>query len=217
MDNTLFLTRHPNNQVYFAYFTMTQEHRLTFITSIQNLTVKDNAQVYKTAYCVVKSLQVLSYDTDHWSERIHEMVDMVYLRNFDLEKNQMEFIGLFGRRELPATSMRYYLVYSSWEGSELDFKLSHMYWTYMIKQDRKSLMQMPSWCTGRRYQSDPPRYIRQYNLKHSTIAVLIGYDKCVMQYLIRRGQWIQPNGKAPAKSMMAKKVFEYDVEFFRAI
>jgi hypothetical protein len=145
------------------------------------------------------------------------MVDMVYLRNFDLEEKRMEFIGLFGRREDLTTLKNYYLVYTSWEPNELDFKTQWMDWTYMIKQDKKSIMQMPSWCTKYKYDNTPPRYIRQYHLRHMTIAILIGYDKCVMQYLIRRAQLTQPVVSTNVKVMMAKKIFEYDHDFFRAI
>lgn len=45
MNNILFLTRYPNAQVYFAYFFMNEFSQLSFITSIQILTLKDNAQV----------------------------------------------------------------------------------------------------------------------------------------------------------------------------
>jgi hypothetical protein len=44
MNNILFLTRYPNAQVYFAYFFINEFSQLSFITSIQTLTVKDNAQ-----------------------------------------------------------------------------------------------------------------------------------------------------------------------------
>lgn len=103
MNNILFLTRYPNAQVYFAYFFMNEFNVLSFITSIQILTVKDIAQVYNTDYLSMKQLQVLDHDFEHFTQPIRSMVDMVYLRNFDLEEKRMEFIGLFGRKELFGT------------------------------------------------------------------------------------------------------------------
>jgi hypothetical protein len=45
MNDILFLTRYPNAQVYFAYFFINEFSQLSFITSIQPLIVKDNAQI----------------------------------------------------------------------------------------------------------------------------------------------------------------------------
>jgi hypothetical protein len=51
----------------------------------------------------MKKLQVVFHNWKHYTQPIPSMVDIVYLRNFDLEEKRMEFIGLFGRRELLTT------------------------------------------------------------------------------------------------------------------